>query len=424
MTSGNSSRLLRRSSSVGLAVKLETSAKSKRPKREFGFLLLMLLFSLLVVNFLVLAIIEGVVNKENPMLNSVKYFDEVNNPYEEIIKDTIPFVQLWFRSIVGTSNEKPKIELAENELVTKESACISLFYDKLMIAVPNSSPQMVQAVLESMGLVNVPAIRSHFKSWLEAPQPLDVLYNDSFDCFDQSYGAIKKMSCQVAESIDHWDVNNPHHTSFASHVVHLGLVEEILTEALQEDIATLSYVADIMSTTQSQKIRREINGRYKDSALREFFHAKYDGVAYTLRMVTHALSGNRQILNGAFYTLQTNILEAVKLDAVLGNHGNALSGLALAAAVNFDPLVAENDVKWRLGAEWVESYIAWNMIFVMAVGDLTYLPKLSIPSISCSVHTSKEGEGFLLARTISLSLSLMHVSTVRLQFFLLENERR
>ena len=49
------------------------------------------------------------------------------------------------------------------------------------------------------------------------------------------------------------------------------------------------------------------------------------------------------------FSLQTNVLEAVKLDISLGYHENARIGLALTAAVQFGPIEKDHRVSWKLG---------------------------------------------------------------------------
>ena len=64
-------------------------------RRRLWMMFLAIVLSLIVVNGTVLAVVELGIMGRNPDLNKEKRFGEFKNPYEDINKDTIPFVQKW-----------------------------------------------------------------------------------------------------------------------------------------------------------------------------------------------------------------------------------------------------------------------------------------------------------------------------------------
>lgn len=109
--------------------------------------------------------------------------------------------------------------------------------------------------------------------------------------------------------------------------------------------------------------------------------------------------------------MQLNILEAVKLDILLGRKRNALVGIALAADSYVGEYIQSFELLDRLSKEYIDSYISWNFAFIMTSATRAAdfrVGKLFIPSVSCSldIHTN---ERFLINRSISLGLSLMHI---------------
>lgn len=149
---------------------------------------------------------------------------------------------------------------------------------------------------------------------------------------------------------------------------------------------------------------------YEDSpAEAEFRFAKYRGIAQSLKVYADSLSANIPP-PAVQYSLQINILEAVKLDIILGLEEKARVGLALAAAVRFGPTVEDHRLSWRLGKDWVDAYLAWNMAFVTGTVPPTFLSKLIIPAVSCTLR-SEEGEDFIMARAVSLASSMMQIQT-------------
>eukprot|EP00978_Attheya_sp_CCMP212_P006492 scaffold14911_cov54-Attheya_sp.AAC.2 len=115
--------------------------------------------------------------------------------------------------------------------------------------------------------------------------------------------------------------------------------------------------------------------------------------------------------------LQINILEAVKLDAQFGHEANARVGIALAAAVKFKPRVDDHELVYKLGKEWIDAYIAWNLAFVLGDLPANKVVKLLIPSVVCPSSPPLNGDRFFTARIISSSLALMSPSDIPVEAY-------
>jgi hypothetical protein len=61
---------------------------------------------------------------------------------------------------------------------------------------------------------------------------------------------------------------------------------------------------------------------------------------------------------------------------------------------------------WRLGTDWTESYMTWLMASTLASSPTGHLRSMMIPSIMCTVRSSR-GEDFMVRQTTSLALSMM-----------------
>lgn len=103
--------------------------------------------------------------------------------------------------------------------------------------------------------------------------------------------------------------------------------------------------------------------------------------------------------------LQVNILEAVQLDASQRNEKNARIGTAVAAGVRFESTVKDHKIMWPLGKNWIDTYMAWNMVFVAGHLPLYILAKLITPATTCTASVD-DGQDWIANRILSLAITV------------------
>uniref|UniRef100_A0A6T7I481 Uncharacterized protein n=1 Tax=Attheya septentrionalis TaxID=420275 RepID=A0A6T7I481_9STRA len=347
-------------------------------------------------------------------LNYVKKFEAFENPFPEIVRDTIPHLQKWYRAI-GEGPLLPALPMKTSpkytsETETKEGTCLGGLINDLQTVVPYTSPLLAQLVVQNLGLVESPLIRQHLQDLLTKPQALISQYVDTEQCMS-SNAAIKEIACILAEdesiaSLSLFARDTIHKNKHVvEYIVNYAAVVDKLTLALLDDNAALFEALEIMINVQRIHMENLYKFHFSGEVL-DFMLAKYRSMAIALQSFGKIVAENKASSDMAFL-LQMNILEAVKIDIDIGNDANARVGLALAASVQFNPFVENNKAKWRLGTEWVNAYIAWNFGFVVGSVSLDKINKLLIPSVTCTANT-RQGEDFIAARVISLALTLLH----------------
>ena len=142
---------------------------------------------------------------------------------------------------------------------------------------------------------------------------------------------------------------------------------------------------------------------------------KLRGVFTSLELLRKALGENSPF--DGMQPLQTNILEAVKLDVEFGHEANARVGVALAAAVKFNPQVDDHEPVYKMGKEWVDAYIAWNLAFVIGAIPANKALKLLLPSVVCPSSPPLNGDGFFTPCMISLSLALLEPNDIPVEAY-------
>jgi hypothetical protein len=149
---------------------------------------------------------------------------------------------------------------------------------------------------------------------------------------------------------------------------------------------------------------------YKKGGL--FFMIKYYSVRYPLGRFIEFAEQNKMPKYFLTWMIPFNILEAVFLDGVNGNMGNALSGLVLAKnchSPRINPArlsVGRNIVEIRpyLPKKWADLYGVWNLGFVSQMTAYPYwFAKLLIPSVA---RYDQKPENYISYRTFALYSSL------------------
>ena len=352
--------------------------------------------------------------------NRVKNFETLENPYREIIKDTIPTVQDWYEGLEDKDDLLQRDLLEDSSLwyptrsnaSSMENFCLETFFGALNETASHTNPDLVKLVLHGMGLSRVPVVHRHLQNILLASQPIEAIYTKSFECLSRNR-ALVNMACSFQDVVPNME------RDFLEYLINEAVVLDRLTDAMYEDLVVVAEVVHVLLEVKEKREETYLAREGFSKAQLEFMSNKFDGIVYTLKTTMHKLAEN---INAADYpsvasTLQTNILEAVKLDILNGYQSNARVGLALAASVDFDPFIEDHKQMWALGEDWANAYLSWNLAFVASLPQV--IPsKLLIPSVACAAHFGN-GEAFIHHRTLSLaasyllSFSTIHVSTIQ-----------
>jgi uncharacterized protein YjeT (DUF2065 family) len=193
------------------------------------------------------------------------------------------------------------------------------------------------------------------------------------------------------------------------YLVNDAIVYDRITSASLSNFALLSELLDHFKSRREEVEAH--NKAFFPGPRGTFVREKLLGISKSIEILTTTLGGS--VPNPGFQqSLQTNIFEAVKLDAKTGHDNNSRVGVALASTIKFGPSVDSHQFMYRLGKEWVDAYIAWNTAFVIGALPVSKMVKLLIPSVTCSASQSVQGEAFIAARIISLSLALYELAAL------------
>eukprot|EP00978_Attheya_sp_CCMP212_P021400 scaffold62428_cov58-Attheya_sp.AAC.3 len=277
-----------------------SSPGSKKQHQRLAWITSILIcLSLFVVYGLIFIIIEFVIVARNPDLKHEK-----RQPYEDIVKDTIPFIEIWYRSLNLNDEDrslvpafnKPTGGLFTRPITTTSviiSGCLERVLDDVQMAVPYTSPIIIERISENMGLSEEPRVRAHLGDLLVEPQPLADKYAEVLHCTSMS-AQLMRLAC-IAEMTSPWEFATPLHRSYLGDTVHSAIVWDTLTTALLKDLTTLKYVAELMTTKQLEAYERTVEASSFSSSEKELSLAKYQGIGQTLHMLVDSLSANRQI---------------------------------------------------------------------------------------------------------------------------------
>ena len=375
-----------------------------KTRHRLALVLLSLFAWLACVNVLTYSIIRfGIRSKHSDLKIEKKFNEDMESgveAYRRIIKDTIPFAKEWYR--VHHKESARRLSSPETE-----DACLAPFFTLLNEVAEFTSPDAIEGVLKSMGLSDLPVIRSFLKEYLESPQPIAAMYSRSSSCLQDSRH-LSRMACAVAEkiSLDGFASDQATARYIRDHI-HRAVVLEVLTPALLDDVAALFQVQEVMRFDQYFAFRDFQSRKHRnDKNTLESTLAKYEGVMHSLEGLGQMIAANSAPIPGQHKRLQINILKAVKLDALRGFESNALVGIDLAATAKFDSVVKDQKVSWALGQDWVDSYSSWNLLFILGNVPVHAIQQLLIPSVSCNIG-SEHGKDFMAARIVSLALFMM-----------------
>jgi len=329
-------------------------------------------------------------------MNNKENFETFDNNYKDIIEGTIPPTQLYYHEL-DSQLLLPKKQWSDIN-AKPDASCIDTFFENLNSAVAYTSPPFVKLVLTVMGLSQSEIVHRHLKELISSKQDVSTMYSRSNECL-KSNAAIAEMACQIPVAFDKVDPD------FLEYMVTGAVVLDALTEAMVADLSVVSEVLQVLVDQGESK-----KGYFDDITFsperKDFFMHKYDGIVISLKGSLNSLATNTQ-RNDDDMMLQTNILEAVRLDIVNGNDANARVGIALAAGVGFNAFYDEHRMHWELGEDWVAAYLSWNLAFVMSISITPSI--LLIPSVACTA-VKHNGRDFIHRRILSLATSFTFIS--------------
>ena len=349
-------------------------------------------------------------------LNEPKFNELENSSFEETIEHTIPFIKEWVEHEIHTDATTLLASQNVNIDPTKGNIqCLDKYFADLQTHIPTTSPKYVDLVLRNLGdhFYRSPIIRKALGDYLTEPQSLDTLYSLSRGCLAENIPFVNTV-CAIN---DVYPYENPM-SDFASRVpieyaVNFAAVVEILTENISRNLQAINEMHNAMRTSRFKEfISRVKTTEYRTNGEQNFYEDKALSMTLIIEIIRNSL-GENEFVSGFDATkfLQLNILEAVKLDISLGRKENALVGIALAADAYVGEYIQSFQSLDRLSKEYIDTYISWNFAFIVAsatqASDVR-IGKLFIPSVSCAsdpLYSKK----FLMNRSISLGLSVMHI---------------
>lgn len=381
-----------------------TIGGSEMAKSKLLALFVAMGLSLVIVGGTTIAVVELGIMARHPDWNTRKQFVELDDPYSDIARNTIPFVQQWYR---GISNSEPLIPQSSFRVGTQiDTSCLTAYWAE--IGERSTSPAFVELVLDHLGLRSSLQVRKLLSDYLDEPKSLSTMLNDSYSCLLETVG-LPQLACTMRRNYL-WNLTDSSQGNYLEYMVNLYAILEVLTDALPQDFPALHEVVDIMVHTRFAKVEDYIKQAYSGSEF-EFRFDKVSGVFRSMELLGASIAANKLVQGSELelsFHLSMNILEAVKTGALRGHEANARLGLALASTIPFTSHVNDQEIRWMLGKPWIDAYITWNMAFIVEGLSYLALAKLSIPSVICASSDDK-GENWIIKRAISLALSLMFI---------------
>ena len=94
------------------------------------------------------------------------------------MKETIPYIQAWYRELDTT---KPLLPLStrSNEATSQGEECIQRWFANIEDTVAYSSPLLIEVVLMNLGLFDSNLVRMHLGTLLTESQPMSFMLDNS-----------------------------------------------------------------------------------------------------------------------------------------------------------------------------------------------------------------------------------------------------
>jgi hypothetical protein len=296
-----------------------------------------------------------------PQPNTEKLYQELDleEKYTDAVKNTIPFVQKWFR---GTNRQLFHQEFHDNVAEKSNSTCVDYFVDQFEDKLAFTNPKYVRLAMGNFGsaLSTNPLILEALEDILHEPQDLTSFYAEVRGCASAS-PSFAAIACALKENL-RFDLDETKMKILYEYATNLAVILDRLTLKMEESASLLYVAVDAMQNSRRREFEIINEKRYSGAKDRRLIFAldKYYSVAGALTWLAKGIAENTPAKKNLKYALALNILEAVKLDIANGHEINARTGLALAVSgIQYDPFVRENRYRWELGKHWVDGYIAW-----------------------------------------------------------------
>jgi len=392
--------------------------------RRWTIVLVTLCVLFVTIQLSLLLVINYVIHPFVSTPNTEKIFIEFENPWNEIVEDTIPFVQNWMlqeKKSGPSLLQEGDIEQATSSLQSKSKdtssdSCVDLYYKGLKEFIPMTSPLYIKLVLQNLGdhMYRSPSIQTILKDLLSEPRNLKVMYEESQRCLSNNF-PFAELACAVHKIHGPPNLADEKTRTIFQYAVNFAVVLEVLTKYIEKDLQVLNEVAEAIISSCLSGFKSFLDTAYTDKQEiqeKTFYWAKYRSMALAMKILRDSKANNAIVPNvSPNEILQLNILEAVKLDIQYGHNDNAKVGMALAANSNAGSFIESTEIISQLNKEYIDSYIAWNFAFILGSrreASDTKLGNMLIPSITCT-SDSYVKDRFLQRQIISSSLSTLHI---------------
>mmetsp|Transcript_31812 Transcript_31812/g.58804 ORF Transcript_31812/g.58804 Transcript_31812/m.58804 type:complete len:377 (+) Transcript_31812:20-1150(+) len=296
-----------------------------------------------------------------PTPNTDKHFYEFDTKESivDAIKNTIPPVKKWYRSI----DDYPLLPIrVDSNMNSFDTSCVEYFSEQFKEFVPKTSPEFVRIVLKNLGseMATHPLILKALHDLLTEPQDLTDMFQETERCMSAS-ASLSAITC-VAKDHLQMDLNALDQRTIYRYTINFGAVLEALTIRMETDLPLLAAMAEIGTTSRLKEYTEFVSKTYQNNDDKtKFLSDKYNSVMFALKFGVGAkVSNHYEGCETCDLSLALIILEAVKLDVDIGHTANARVGVAIAPpSTMITPFVRDNIFRWELGREWVDAYLAW-----------------------------------------------------------------
>ena len=248
--------------------------------------------------------------------NLTKRFDTFENPSSDIIKNTVPFVQGWFSSIVKNTSRSSinnEFYLLDNmdagsgnfwespndtSFILKDQnstlSYIDMYFEEVEDMVPFTSPSYIKLVLQNFGprIYRSSQVCNALHEYVSSPRDLQPLYKKAKIRFANSIPMVA-LAVAAKKIIAEPDVSDFDASVIFEYSVHFYVVLEALSECMENDLYLLSVASEALFTSRKDDAKLHYESLLGNDEIKlGFYLRKYRTVAHALKSVVHSMTGN------------------------------------------------------------------------------------------------------------------------------------
>ena len=389
---------------------------------------------LILANVLIGLVLKYAVDPFYSNPNNERPFHELDSEaetYRDISKTVIPDLKKWYRSRpTGSTLLEPRnwgnatpagVEAAAAAAEATTSPCIQYWTEELAAATGNmthTDPAWIRRISEHMGFLDNPTLARSIRPLLDEPVAIAPMVQAGAECASVNPGYVA-MACAAKndETMRPWykSIDRTEQRRELRRAMNFAVLMDELTKRAAAELSVAMQLATLLLHDKREAIMRTIDTDPNYSpAYRKFVRMKYTGIAQSyMRQTLERMRGanaNASESEMIRIILQLNILEAAWFDMVQGLVVNTGVGVALAARTLGYRAITDHRLTHALGSEWVQSYHSWNFAYTYSLLDMTNMPKLLIPSVSCLAVPAGDAETWIFNRLTSLSMTMLYDS--------------